>query len=112
MRTYDPGNGMFTVICKAAAYSRILKGRFQKCLAETLPFLAPILISAVTLIETEGGRVECSAIVHGELHAIDFNHRSLAYCLVVDNPEAVPFLQAEEIHGPGVDIRKIDNQQR
>ena len=112
MRTYLAGNGMLAVIGEPAAYAGIAQRRLEEGLAQALPFLVPVLVAAVALVETDGAGGEAAAVVDCEFHVVNAYHFPLALRLVVDDAEAVSFLQAEEIHRPGIDVCQLYDKQR
>ena len=103
---------MLAVIGEAAAYSVVFQRCFQEGLAQALSLLAPVFVAAVALVEADGAGPEAAAVVDCELYTVYLHDLPVTYRLVVNDPEPVVLLQTEEIHSPGINVGKVDNQQR
>ena len=112
VRPHLPGDRVLAGIGEAAADAVVLERRLQEGLSQALPFFAPILVAAVALVEAYCSRTEGSAVVEREFHAVDTHHFALTDGLVIDHPEAVAVLEAEKVHGPGIDVCEIHDKQR
>ncbi len=106
------GNRMLAVIGKTAADAGILQGRLQEGLPQALALLVPIEVPAVALVKHDGREILPAGGIDGIIQGIYIDHLAFADGLAIENAETVIFLQAEEIHRPGIDLGQLGNQIR
>ena len=64
------------------------------------------------IVEHDGREGLVAPVEAGEVDGVDVYQLTVAGLFGVDHAETVVLLEGEEIHGPGVDVRKLDYQQR
>ena len=110
MRPDLSGDRMLAVIGKAAADAGIFQWRLQEGLPQALALRVPIAVSTVPLVEQDGREIFPAGRIDRIIQRIHVDDLSLAHRLSVQNAEPVLFLQAEEIHRPGIHLGQLGDQ--
>ena len=99
------------MVGEAGTDAREVQGRLEEGLAHAFAFFVPVYVPSVALVEEYYGIVFLAVGIYCIEDAVDGEHLALAFPLAVYGPESVSLLQSEEIHRPGVYVRKFENQQ-
>ena len=106
------GHRMLSCIREARTDARIIERSLQEGLAHAFSLFIPPDVSAISLIVHHHRKVLSVMCEYSITHCIHCKHFPVAHLLVIHYPEAVAFLQGEEIHCPCIDVRKAHDKQR
>ena len=103
-------DGMEPVEGIAGRYAGELERSLQEGFPHALALFIPIRVAAVPLVKIHGRKAGFSPVELRVTHFFYADRFPFTHLLTVEDTEAVPFLEPEEIHRPGIDIGNTYNQ--